>query len=221
MFWHHYASFCASLVWVSSSQAVFIVNGSFESPAIASGSFANFPGGSTAITGWTVVGVDSALVSGSFMENGITFQAQSGNQWLDLAGLTSNSMTSGVTQTVTTIAGEDYTLSFYVGSATDNTFFFPTTIRLSIDGSSLMSFTNPTAPSNALDWRQFSHTFTASSNNTNITFFNGSAPNNFLSGLDNVSISDANVADVSGVPLPPTAFLAAVGGAALILRRRR
>jgi hypothetical protein len=41
-----------------------IVNGSFENPTVPVGSFINYVGGSTAITGWTVVGVDSSVVSG-------------------------------------------------------------------------------------------------------------------------------------------------------------
>ena len=76
------------------ASAQVILNGSFEVPLVPNGSFTNFPGGSTAITGWTVVGVDSAVTSGTFMQSGITFQAQAGNQWIDLAGVTSNSMSS-------------------------------------------------------------------------------------------------------------------------------
>jgi hypothetical protein len=64
-----------------------ITNGSFEAPLVPVGSFTNFGGGSTAITGWTVVGVDSAVTSGSFVQSCITFQAQQGFQWVDLAGV--------------------------------------------------------------------------------------------------------------------------------------
>ncbi len=219
MFLKPFASLCVILAWGSAAPAAFIVNGSFENPAIASGSVTNYPGGSNAITGWTVVGVDSAVVN-NVSQYGVTYTAQDGNQFIDLAGVNSNSSTSGVTQTVTTILGNSYDLQFYVGSATDGIFSFAATVDLSIDGGPRMSFTNPTTPPDVLDWRLFSHTFTASGTSTNITFFNGSAPSNFLSALDNVTISDANVADVSGVPLPPTVLFAAVGGVALMLRRR-
>ena len=111
-----------------------IVNGSFENPIVPSGSFINYLGGSTAITGWTVVGVDSSIVSGTFVQSGITFQAQDGNQWIDLAGVTSNSMTSGVTQNISTTIDQSYDVTFYVGSTTDNTLFFPATVDLSING---------------------------------------------------------------------------------------
>ncbi|HME71864.1 MAG TPA: hypothetical protein VKM54_18635, partial [Myxococcota bacterium] len=73
-------------------------------------------------------------VSGTFVQSGITFQAQDGNQWIDLAGVTSNSMTSGVTQNISTTIDQSYDVTFYVGSTTDNTLFFPATVDLSING---------------------------------------------------------------------------------------
>jgi hypothetical protein len=147
MFAKHLILACASLVFLSArADAGLIVNGSFETPPVPAGTFTNFLSGSTAITGWTVVGIDSALVNGTFTQNGIVFQAQNGNQYIDLAGITSNSTTSGVTQNVATTAGMTYLLSFYVGSATDNVFHFASTVDLSINGSPRTSFTNNTAP---------------------------------------------------------------------------
>ena len=166
-----------------------IVNGSFENPSVPVGSFINYLGGSTAITGWTVVGVDSAVVSRTFMQSGITFEAQDGNQWIDLAGITANSMTSGVTQNISTTIGQPYDLTFYVGSATDHNLFFPTTVDLSINGSAREHYTNPNAPTNMLNWQSFNVNFTATSSTTNLTFFNGDASNNYNTALDNVSVN--------------------------------
>ncbi len=182
-----------------------ITNGSFETPLVPVGSFTNFPSGSLAITGWQVVGVDSAVTSGSFVQSGITFQAQDGVQYNDLAGVTSNSPTSGVMQTIATSAGALYELKFYVGSALDtqNGFFFPSTVDLSINGGSRVSYLNPASPSNMLDWRLFTVNFTATGPSTTLTFLNGSAANNFLSALDNVSVEQ--------VPEPATVMLAIVG----------
>lgn len=167
-----------------------IANGSFETPPVPVGSFTNYPAGSTAITGWTVVGVDSAVTSGSFMQSGITFQAQDGVQYVDLAGVTSNSPSSGVTQTIATAAGSSYVITFFVGSARDtqNGFFFPATVDLSIAGGPRTSYHNPATPNTMLDWKGFSVGFTAAGPATSITFFNGSASNNFLGALDNVSV---------------------------------
>ncbi|QDV89856.1 hypothetical protein RAS2_09310 [Phycisphaerae bacterium RAS2] len=165
-----------------------IVNGSFETPVVPIGGFNNYPAGSTAITGWTVVGVDSSVVNGSFTQAGITFQAQNGNQWIDLAGVTSNSSSSGVTQNIATTIGGVYQLSFYVGSATGGGIFFPATVDLSINGGARVSYFNSTGPTNMLNWKLFTVQFTATSAATTITFYNGSASNNFLSALDNVSV---------------------------------
>lgn len=170
------------------ARANLIVNGSFETPIVTVGGFTTFPATSTAINGWTVVGVDSSITSGSFSQNGIAFQAQDGNQWLDAAGFNSNSSTSGVTQNVPTMVSAQYEISFYVGSALDNVSFFPTTIDLQIDGGPRVSYTNPAAPNNMLDWRKFTVPFTAINSSTTITLYNGGASNNFLSGLDNVSL---------------------------------
>lgn len=208
------AALVLSLAATASASAQLILNGSFETPLVPPGFYTNFAGGSTAITGWTVVGVDSAVTSGTFMQSGITFQAQSGNQWLDLAGVTSNSTTSGVTQNVATVIGQAYDLNFYVGSATDGVFFFPATVDLTIDGGARMSYFNPTAPSDRLDWKSFTVPFIATSTTTSLTFFNGSASNNYISPLDNVSLAPA-------VPEPSAALFSAIGILVVALRRTR
>ena len=201
--------------WLAAGQvnADFIVNGSFENPPVSAGSFLNFNAGSTAITGWTVVGVDSALVSGSFSQSGITFNAHSGAQWIDLAGQASNSSFSGVTQDVATVVGQSYLLSFFVGSAKDNSVFFPVTIDLSINNGARESFTNPNAPNNHLDWMGFTKSFTATSATTNITFFNGGLSNNYLSALDSVSMT--------AVPEPASGILLALPALIACRTRRR
>ena len=177
-----------------------IVNGSFENPTVPSGSYINYLGGSTAITGWTVVGVDSSLVSGTFMQSGITFEAQDGTQWIDLAGVTSNSMTSGVTQNIPTTIGQSYVVTFYVGSTTDNSIFFPATVDLSINGGARVHYTNPNPGTGMLNWELFTVNFTATSGTTNLAFLNGDASNNYETPLDNVSVN----ADTDGDGIPDT-----------------
>jgi hypothetical protein len=183
---------CAAVLTlaVAPAEANLIVNGSFEVPTVPFGGFTNFAGGSTAITGWTVVGVDSSVISKTFTQAGIVFQAQDGNQWLDLAGVTSNSSSSGVRQNVATMIGGVYELRFYVGSATGGGIFFPATVDLSINGGARVGYPNPTGPSNMLNWKLFTVEFTATSATTTVTFFNGSAANNYLCALDNVSITE-------------------------------
>ena len=136
---------------------------------------------------------------------------------IDLAGESSNDMTSGVTQSVSTTIGVAYELSFYVGSATDNQYFFASTIDLSIDGGSRMSFTNSTTPGNMLDWKKFTVAFSAQNSNTSFTFYHGSGPDNYLSGLDNVSL------DVTAVPEPASIAMLSTGALGLLFacRKRR
>ncbi len=183
----------------TTARADLIVNGSFESPIVPVGGFTNFVGGSTAITGWTVVGIESSIVNGSINVAGIILQAQDGDQWIDLAGQNSNSPSNGVRQFIPTVIGQCYELNFYVGSATGGGFVFPSTVDLSIDGGSRVSYFNPTGPSNMFDWKQFTVQFMATTTTTNITFFNGSAANNFLCALDNVSlVATVVLGDVNG-----------------------
>lgn len=203
----------ASLVAAATAPAQ-ITNPSFENPSVASGGATVFTTGSTAITGWTVVGGDVAVISGSFSQSGITFQAQDGGQWLDLTGL-SNTSTSGLVQNFGTVIGQAYEISFYVGSASDGALFFPSTVDLSIDGGGRMNFFNPNITPGALNWQQFTVPFVATSTTTSLAFFNGSAPNNFSAGLDNVLVTP-----VGAVPEPTTMFAGAMALAALALRRR-
>jgi hypothetical protein len=186
---------CAIGLAARASSGNLVTNGSFEAPQIAAGTTATYAAGSTAIMGWTVVGIDSSLIDGGFTQSGITFQPQHGEQWIDLAAHSSNSKTSGVTQSIATTVGQRYAINFFVGSATDNFFFYPATVDLSISGGPRTSHTNPTAPNNMLNWRLFTVNFTATNSNTNITFFNGGDSNNFLSALDNVSVEPVDFFD--------------------------
>src|ERR1700681_291827 len=83
-----------------------ISNGSFETPLVPVGGFTNFAGGSTGITGWTVVGPQASVVSTAFTQSGILFTAADANQFVDLTGFNANSV-EGVEQTVTTTPGRN------------------------------------------------------------------------------------------------------------------
>jgi hypothetical protein len=199
---------CVTALAAKPALANLIVNGSFETPTVPNGSYINYPGTSTAITGWTVVGVDSAVTSTNFTQSGVTFNAEDGNQWIDLAGVTSNSMTSGVTQSIGTVIGDNYQITFYVGSCYALPYFFPATVDLSIDGGARAHYSNPATPSTMLDWELFTVDFTAANSTTNLTFLNGDASNNYETPLDNVSV------DV--VPEPSTLALLALGAVGLL-----
>ena len=70
-----------------------IQNGSFERPHRGSRWLQNFATGSATLPGWQVVGApgDVSVISTTHLENGYTWPAAVGEQWLDLTGDGSNS----------------------------------------------------------------------------------------------------------------------------------
>ena len=223
------AGLAALLLAMTPSAQAQIVNGSFETPAI-SGTFQNFTPGSS-IGAWTVVGnagTSVTLLTTTYSEpgNGMTaFQSLDGVQSLDITGPGNLGTTVGVQQSITTVNGQAYTLSFFVGKAQSSNgspfYSDPTILDLSIDGGARTSFTNPNAGNSGfLDWKQFTFDFTATSTSTSVAFFNGTASGNENEvGLDNITIAPR----VAATPEPgAVSLLAGLGlSAGVFLRRRR
>jgi HpiC1 cyclase/PEP-CTERM motif len=197
-----------------------VTNGSFEMPIVPVGGFTNFNTGSTAIPGWTVVGPQVSIVSGSYTSLGISFPAQVGTQWLDLTGDVANSHADGVTQTVSTTAGTNYTLSYYVGNVVDPSGVFgkTSTVDVYVNGILVQASTN-SGGGTTQAWEQFQTSFLATSSSTLIEFLNGDPSSDNSNGLDNVVLTQTG----SAVPEPSTfPFLVAIGvGAVGYLRRRK
>ncbi|MEP6766564.1 MAG: DUF642 domain-containing protein [Gemmatimonadaceae bacterium] len=204
-----------------------VVNPGFETPAMAAGTFVTYVGGNN-LGGWTVVGNQASQVSTTYTEtNGVNnatllFNAHSGLVSLDLTGNGNTGITNGVQQSLATVLGQNYMLSFWVGRATGNTFYgVASTVDLSINGGSRVSFTNSNSTNNQINWQLFSFGFTATTTSTQVTFFNGTAStgNNYV-GLDDVSISGpaSTVA-----PEPSSVLLVAAGlaGLGVVARRRK
>jgi hypothetical protein len=206
----------AVLAATGANAASLILNGSFETPLVPVGNFTSFPVGGATLTNWSVTGpsnTEVAIVSGSFSQNGVTFNAQDGNQWLDLTGNGSNS-TEGVAQTVSTIPGDQYQLSFWVGNTSGGGVFGTTsTVNVSINGGANSPFTNSTADLTGLNWQQFTLLFIASGSSTTINFANGDPASDNSNGLDNVALTDLGA--VGAVPLPGALPLFATGLAGL------
>jgi hypothetical protein len=165
-------------------------NGSFESPVIPPGSARVFATGQT-FSHWTVTGASGNVgsVSGTFTQNGFTFPAKAGHQWLDLTGVTQTA--TGVAQTVATTAGTHYSLSFAVGNLVDPGGIFGTasTVKVSVDGSPIFTAVNSKgAGSTKQVWKSFKVAFTASSASTIISFINGDPSNDTDNGLDAVKL---------------------------------
>jgi uncharacterized protein (TIGR03437 family) len=172
-----------------------IVNGDFETPVVTNGSFQTFNSGSAGITGWTVIGTAPntvAVVSGAYVDHGLVAVAEDGHQWLDLTGDGVSTGTRGVTQTVPTIAGMTYSLTFWVGNAYDpgGDLGTTSTVGLKINGTGAGNFTN-SAQGTALNWQHFSTTFTATGNSTVIEFDNLDPSTDSSNGVDNVVLQAA------------------------------
>ncbi len=208
----------------AAESAPLITNGSFETPTVPSGGFTTFSVGSSAITGYTVVGPANtavAIVNGTFSQNGVSFPAQDGIQWLDLTGNGSNS-TEGVSQSVATIAGDQYQLSYFVGNTTGGGVFGTTsTVNVSVNGAPTFSDTNSIASPTTLTWEPFTHTFVAAGPSTTLSFLNGDPGGDNSNGLENIVLTDLGPV---GTPVPEPASLAlfasALAGFGLIRRRR-
>ena len=197
-----------------SANANLLTNGSFEL-----GTFVNdgnltdtFNAGATTITGWSAVGRQVSWID---VGNPWSLSAQDGNRFLDLTAYNPGAPFGGVTQSVATTVGQQYSLSFYLGSYTALWGGPPISILAAAAGTS-QTFTNAAATSTST-WTPFSLLFTATSATTAVTL-TGAAGVNYI-GLDNVSVDPAGPG--GAVPEPSAFALVALGFGVLPLIARR
>jgi Protein of unknown function (DUF642) len=130
--------------------------------------------------------------------------------------------TAMLSQTVSTVAGQEYQLSFWVGANGD----MPTapnsltgSVVAYVNGLSLGTFTETANLGDELDWKQYTETFTADSSSTTIGFSGAGDvdPNTFYehNGLDNVSLTT----DPTPTPEPSSVLLVGVAGVFAFFRR--
>lgn len=204
---------CLTLLTLGAN-ANLLTNGSFELGTLVNdGNMTEtFNPGATAITGWSAVGRQVSWIDAG---NPFFLSAEDGNRFLDLTAYNPGAPFGGVTQNVATTVGEQYTVSFYLGSYTARWGGPPISIIASAGGTS-QTFTDSTVTSMST-WTPFSLLFTATSATTAITL-TGAAGVNYI-GLDNVSVDPAGAA--STVPEPGPFALLALGFGILPLIARR
>jgi hypothetical protein len=205
---------CLALLAVSAN-ANSLTNGSFEL-----GTFVNdgngtdtFNAGATTISGWTVVGRQVSWIE---TPNPWGLSPEDGSRFLDLTAYTAGAPFGGVTQSIATIIGQQYVLTFDLGSYTSVWGGPPVSILASAGGTS-QTFTD-SAATNASTWVPFSLNFTATSVSTAITL-TGAAGVSYI-GLDTVSV-DPGVAAVAPEPGPFALLTLGLGVLLLVIGRRR
>ncbi len=203
------------------AQANLLANGGFESPGLGSG-YAAYDHAQS-IGAWTVVGTGNPTAAvlalhTTYQEysNTLSFSAYEGVVSLDLTG-SGHQGANGVQQTVATTAGAVYALSFQVGNQ-DSAFGgygAASAIEVFINFVSAGVFSNADESPADVNWKGFSFNFTATAASTTIVFLNATPANDFMTGLDAVSLVE--VPEPAGVALLLSGAVAAIGG----LRRRR
>jgi hypothetical protein len=204
----------AALGVATSSQANLLTNGSFELGAFVNqgNDTMSLAPGSTVITGWTVVTDTTAWIRAA---NPFGLTASDGSFFLDLTNYQAGPPFAGMSQTIATIPGATYSLSFDLGSST----FWgrPDSITASAAGT-LQTFTAPTTGGNN-DWQSVLMHFVASSTTTTV-LLQGASGFNYI-GLDNVDVEFVSGPGPSPIPEPTTLALLGLGLASLAVARRR
>lgn len=191
------ATFISLYPFTTSAQ---IVNGSFEDgDVVTSGGFLGYIAGNTGLTGWTVGGPGGIEV----IDAGY-WLASNGNRSVDLSG----GGVGSLSQTITTIPGLTYTISFDLSGNPEGPFFIFSddpikSMIVTADGGQSATFSYDTiAEGNTsfltgltgfgtsdMMYSAKAYTFVASGSATDLTF-TSEDDNGFGAVLDNVSITN-------------------------------
>lgn len=201
---------------VGSAHANLITNGSFES-----GSFVDqgndtmsLGAGSTVITGWIVVTDTTAWIGPT---NPFNLSASDGSYFLDLTNYQAGSPFAGLSQTIATITGASYSLSFDLGGSSQ--WGLPDSITASAGSTSQTFVSTATTGVNNL-WDSVSMQFVATSATTTV-LLQGATGFNYI-GLDNVGVEFVSGPGTGGqAPEPTTLALLGLGLAGLAAPRPR
>jgi hypothetical protein len=175
-----------------SAQANLISNGSFETASgnssLPTGNGSQLLSGSTAIADWTVFG-GPGFDGAAWLPNGNGYGVSTpfGNYFLDLTGYNDDQPYFGVEQTISTVAGQNYTLTFDLGvDQSSGLYNGPISVTASAGSTSeVLGPYNPPGIGN--QWGGFTLNFTATSASTLISI-QGEEGDQYI-GLDNVAVN--------------------------------
>ena len=206
----------ATMSCAAAGHAAGLVNGSFENTSgfVDNGqNTMTLGGGSTTMTGWTVTGDALAWIG---PRNPFGVSASDGGWFLDLTDYANGAPFGGVSQSVTTLVGASYSLTFDLGRFDDGG--ADPTVHVTA-GSAFGDFTHVGPGSNL--WAIQTFNFVAASSSTAITI-QGSGGYSYI-GLDNVSLVKTAGPPTVAVPEPATwaMMLVGFGGLGAALRRSR
>ena len=210
----------------SGANAQTVGNGGFEDPAPPAGGFNLYNPGQNigAFTVFGGAGSNVAVISNTFNDPAGRNNSHSGAAHLDLTGSVDNGGgQQGIVQSVTTLQGQAYTLSFYIGHRYDDG--APTIIGVSTTGAmgSYTNFTNADRSGTSaasISYQLYSLTFVAVGSSTQIAFRDNQPLGQAVAALDDVTLAPF-VAAVPG-PLAGAGLIPLFGFAgAWLVRRRR
>ena len=181
-----------AIAWPSAGAlaANLIKNGSFETPAPPPGSYTDYNPGQK-IGAWIVVGGENVSITSTTEVNlGVTLDAKNGKAFADLTGnCDCGDPTAGVAQTVKTVPGTTYTLSFWVGNCYTPGHGTTSTVNVYIGSTLLLAAENTRGKGSTKQvWQKFTKTFVATATKTTISFLNGDPNGDEQNGLDEVSL---------------------------------
>ncbi len=213
-----------SLFWGAATRAAVIVNGSFESPALAPGAFVNFAAGGEPVGFAWKVGTGNVDLGYLPVSPFVQFSAYDGNQGVDLNGNNRGS----IFQDFMTVIGQKYELTFAYADNPNEGGVSSADVKVVDLGSSstllnasISHSTSSNGPPPSADYTLFSAFFTATGTSTRLSFESTSASNSASGGiiLDAVDVSPAANGEVPE-PASIAVWLTLMTVGAVVARRK-
>jgi hypothetical protein len=197
----------ALMLLIHPLHAGILVNGSFEAATNAATlDYLSLSPGATNIPGWTTTNAELTW-DGPLLTNSISpaLTAAQGYDFLDLTGTHDAFPYGAVFQTMTTTTGQQYQVSFELGSdrywdSYYSSSFTAPIVAVSLNGTVVYSATNNFPTLNNY-WQTWSFSFTASASNTTLMFKGANTTRIAYIGLDNVIVSSGPLVIVLSAPV--------------------